>query len=83
MSRCGVWLAVVALALGRPSDAQTPPGAGANFDWPLHNLDVRNSRYAPLDEINASNAARRWLKSPSGVAMKSSCMLRPWERLKA
>ena len=25
-------------------------------DWPLHNLALSNSRYSPLDEINASNA---------------------------
>lgn len=25
------------------------------FDWATHNLDPRNSRFAPLDEINASN----------------------------
>ncbi len=34
----------------------------ANFDWPLHNLDIRNSRYAPLDEINGSNVARLAVK---------------------
>ena len=27
-------------------------------DWPLHNLDLRNSRYAPHDQINTSNVAR-------------------------
>ena len=33
-------------------------------DWPLHNLDLANSRYAALDQINASNVgslAVRWL----------------------
>ena len=33
-------------------------------DWPLHNLDPANSRYAGLDQINASNVtslAVRWL----------------------
>jgi alcohol dehydrogenase (cytochrome c) len=33
-------------------------------DWPLHNLDIRNSRYAPLKQINASNirnVAVKWL----------------------
>jgi hypothetical protein len=24
-------------------------------DWPLHNLDLKNSRFSPLDQINASN----------------------------
>ena len=62
-------LAVVAVALGSPSGAQAPSGA-ANFDWPLHNLDIRNSRYAPLDEINTSNAARltvKWSYDAGGV----------------
>jgi len=33
-------------------------------DWPLHNHDLANSRYAPLDQINTSNIASlavRWL----------------------
>jgi PQQ-dependent dehydrogenase (methanol/ethanol family) len=55
-------LAIAAIALGGPTGAQPPAGAGANVDWPLHNLDIRNSRYAPLDEINASNAARLAVK---------------------
>ena len=55
-------MAVVALALGGPAGAQAPAGTGANVDWPLHNLDIRNSRYAPLDEINASNVARLTVK---------------------
>ena len=54
--------AVVALTLcGIGSEAPTPaqsPAGSANVDWPLHNLDLRNSRYAALDEINTSNAAR-------------------------
>jgi len=32
--------------------------------WPLHNLDLMNSRYSPLNQINASNiksVAVRWL----------------------
>ena len=27
-------------------------------DWPLHNLDLSNTRYSPLDAINTSNAGR-------------------------
>ena len=41
-------------------------------DWPLHNADLLNSRYSPLDQINASNVgslAVRWLyHSASGRA---------------
>ena len=35
-----------------------------SHDWPLHNHDLLNSRYAPLDQINTSNVsslAVRWL----------------------
>ena len=31
---------------------------GGQTDWPLHNLDIRGSRYSSLDEINTSNASR-------------------------
>ena len=55
-------MAVVALALGSSAGGQAPSGTSANADWPLHNLDNRNSRYAPLDEINASNVARLAVK---------------------
>ena len=32
--------------------------AGGQADWPLHNLDIRGSRYSSLDEINTSNVSR-------------------------
>ena len=32
--------------------------AGGQVDWPLHNLDIRGSRYSSLDEINTSNVSR-------------------------
>ena len=35
-----------------------------SHDWPLNNLDLENSRYAPLDQINSSNIgslAVRWV----------------------
>ena len=31
-------------------------------DWPLHNLDARNSRYSPLNQVNATNAAKLTVK---------------------
>src|SRR5262245_750223 len=55
-------LTAFALGLGISTRAQAPAGTGGNFDWPLHNLDFRNSRYAPLDEINTSNASRLAVK---------------------
>src|SRR5215208_7337746 len=62
MSKYATFLAVAAVALGSPSGAQAPSGAAVNVDWPLHNLDVRNSRYAALDEINTTNVARLAVK---------------------
>ena len=38
-------------------------GLGENpGDWPLHNYDLRNSRYSPINEINTSNANKLTLK---------------------
>lgn len=45
------------------------PG-GATFNWASHNLDMRNSRYAPIDDINAGNVARltqKWIYSAPGA----------------
>jgi alcohol dehydrogenase (cytochrome c) len=61
----------VAVLIGVPmtTHAQAPAGSGANFDWPLHNLDARNSRYAPIDEVNRSNVSKlttRWSFTASG-----------------
>ena len=69
---CPVWLpaaAIAAFALLLPpapagaQDATTTVQsalprltAGGQADWPMHNLDIRGSRYAELDEINVSNA---------------------------
>ncbi len=36
--------------------------AGSTFNWASHNLDLRNSRFAPLDEINAENVGTLALK---------------------
>src|SRR5262245_23843675 len=43
----GTWFAM-------PARAQR----GTSGDWPSHNLDQRNSRYSPLDQINTSNASQ-------------------------
>ena len=32
--------------------------AGGQADWPLHNLDLKGSRYSSLDEINTTNVDR-------------------------
>ena len=43
------------------AQGETTSQAGRS-DWPLHNLDLRNSRFAPLDEINVSNASQLSVK---------------------
>ena len=50
---------------GKTTPHAPPPqvNASQSTDWPLHNLDVRNTRYSPLDQINATNAgtlAQAW-----------------------
>lgn len=54
--------AAVAMALAYAVAMRAQAPAGANADWALHSLDLRNGRYATLDEINSSNAARLTLK---------------------
>ena len=39
-------------------DESTRAPAVAAGDWPLHNLDLANSRYSPLDQITRANAGR-------------------------
>src|SRR5436309_1028386 len=46
---------LVCLLLGAESFLRAEPGAR---DWPLHNLDVHNSRYSTLDEITVTNAGK-------------------------
>ena len=55
-------VAALATGLGTLTRAQVPAGPDANFDWPLHNLDLGHGRYAQLDEINTSNAGKLTLQ---------------------
>ena len=51
------------LAAGALLSGQAPrPNRAANVDWPLHNLNLHNSRYGTPDQINASNAGTLALK---------------------
>ncbi len=54
-----LFITVAASFSGTSARAQGPYPAGTNArgDWPLHSLDLHNSRYAPFDEINTSNVA--------------------------
>ena len=66
------WRVIPAASQG----AGQSPKAG---DWPLHNYDVRNSRYFPADEINTSNADKLTLKwsfqVPGGDSIASATPL--------
>jgi glucose dehydrogenase len=51
---------LVAALRAQAPPSQTTPGQSA--DWPMHNLDLRNSRFAPLGDVNSSNVSRLALK---------------------
>ena len=53
-------VAATLMRYGATTRAQGP--AGGNTAWSLHNGDLGNGRYAPLDEINVSNVGRMGLK---------------------
>ena len=55
-------LVAVATWVVMPAGAQGRARPSGTTDWPLHNFDERNSRYSPLNEINASNADTLTLK---------------------
>jgi PQQ-dependent dehydrogenase (methanol/ethanol family) len=57
--------AVAAMSLNMPARAQgsaTTAGGQSGTNWSLHNFDIHNSRYAPVDEIKASNVGRLQMK---------------------
>jgi glucose dehydrogenase len=86
LQRCAlaglVGLAVTALAADPPPSARV--GAGAmgtamaqsaapgRSDWPMYNLDLHNSRFSPLDEINSSNVSRLVVKWSTAVGEKEN-----------
>jgi quinoprotein glucose dehydrogenase len=52
--RPGAWYALIAIA----GMAASPPTAAAQIkdtEWPTYGADLANTRYRPLDQINASN----------------------------
>src|SRR5260221_14170304 len=57
-----VALACIAIAIAVMLNGREITGANGTFDWPLHNLDLHNSRYAPIDQINTSNVSTLTLK---------------------
>jgi len=61
---------IAGLAMAALAASQVPsPGRS---DWPMYNLDLRNSRFSPLDEINASNVNRLTVKWSAGVGDKEN-----------
>src|SRR6476661_8563571 len=55
--------AIVAGGMERPRAQSGGSRAVNTGDWPLHNFDIGNRRFSPLDQINTSNAAKlvqRW-----------------------
>ena len=56
-------LACAVVAAGAVLSGQAPRlSRAANVDWPLHNLDLHNSRYGVPDQINAANVGKLALK---------------------
>jgi len=50
---------------GSTTPGSAPPpriDRATTTDWPLHNVDLRNTRYAAIAEINSSNVSRLALK---------------------
>jgi outer membrane protein assembly factor BamB len=70
----------VATAFGiRTLGQETSIGQPAAADWPLHNRDVRNTRYSPLNQIDASNVGRlavSWsFQAPGGINISATTPL--------
>ena len=49
-------------AIGTATLVRGQSPAGATFNWASHNLDIRNSRYAPIDDINTGNVDKLAVK---------------------
>jgi quinohemoprotein ethanol dehydrogenase len=62
LHRVTVLCVVIHVGMMTTPQARSAPIGTVTFDWPLHNLDLHNSRYAPLDQVNVSNASRLALK---------------------
>jgi len=54
--------AMAAVPLRVSARAQNAPASAQSVDWPSHNFDSHNTRYAPLTTINTSNAHQLTLK---------------------
>lgn len=52
----------IAILLTDRGFTQTPGPSIPFFNWTTHNFDTRNSRYAPLDQINTGNAGTLTVK---------------------
>src|SRR5215510_7512841 len=77
-----VFLVMPAWSQGSRSQAGSKPsltpGTPGRTDWPMHNLDLRNNRFSPLDEINTSNVRRlelKWMFELPGANVSSATPL--------
>src|SRR5688572_23976909 len=61
---------IVAFVLSAAATAQRPPSSTATGEWPTYGGDLANSKYSPLEQINAANFSSlriEWrVKSPDG-----------------
>jgi quinoprotein glucose dehydrogenase len=53
--RPGAWYALIAIAGIAAGSAPTAAGQTKDSEWPTYGADLANTRYRPLDQINASN----------------------------
>lgn len=70
---------VMALGTATRGHQQSVSGQTTAGDWSLHNRDVRNTRYSPLNEIDVSNVSRlamRWsFQAPGGINISATTPL--------
>jgi len=63
-------------AFAQRDTGRVPAPAGGDGDWPLHNLDLQNRRFSPLDQISRANADKlvvKWsLDLPKNVSVGSA-----------
>jgi PQQ-dependent dehydrogenase (methanol/ethanol family) len=72
LARFRFWTVVTVLSLAGIGRLVAPTQAqeGMSGDWSSHNLDLHNTRYSPLDQINTSNASgltQQWAIETGGA----------------
>src|SRR5437870_601083 len=65
-----VIVAIGGTAFGTGAQVRGQAQGQPTFNWASHNLDLRNSRYAPIDDINNGNVGSlvaKWTYNPSAA----------------